>query len=459
MRKIVLTTIGTLGDLHPFIALALALKRRGFSPVLAVAEDQIAKSRTAGLDAVAVLPSFEAIRQRMGLSEDDAVRHIMSDQRQMLEQVVLPAVSSCAQALDAISADAEAIVASTFVFAAPIIAEKRNVPLVSIVLQPMAMLSPYDPPHTPEFRIMKAAPVGAIGAQWNRICYAAARRFFHRLYGRRIDAVRAEHALAPRGGKLMFDAGREAALTLGCYSPLFGPLPPDALGNTRITGFPIFDSWSGAEEILDPTLSAFLDAGRPPIVFTLGSLAVYDAGNFYSEAAETARRLGERAVLLTGDKELHPAEGDIFSCAYAPHSLLFPRAAAIVHHGGAGTTGQALRAGKPQLVVPHMGDQNDHAYRIERMGLGRTIKARHFTADRVEPVLAGLLRDESYRDEATRIGVLASQEHGAETAATAIEALLTKDVTKPGSSATGAPQQPCHCQDTTSRPLSRGAAR
>ena len=420
MPKIVLTTIGTLGDLHPFIALALALKERGYHPVMAVAEDQLDKARAAGLEAVAVLPSFESIRQRMGLSHDEAVRRLVNNQRHMLEQVLLPALSSCAEALDAVTEDATAIISSTFVLAAPIIAEKRRIPLISVVLQPMAMLSPHDPPHTPDFWMMRNAPDTVIGLWWNRAVYAAAREMLHRVYGRKIDPVRAVHALAPRGARKMLDAGREAALTLCCYSPQFGPLPPDARANARVVGFPIFDSRTGAPEALDPELAAFMDAGPAPLVFTLGSFVVQDPRNFYAEAAETARRLGRRAVLLTGCDAPTRVEGDIFRCAYAPHSLLFPRASVIIHHGGIGTTGQALRAGKPQLVVPHMGDQNDHAHRIQRMGIGYAIKPRRFSADRAEPIIAELLSNDSYRNTAAAIGARIARERGADAGADAV---------------------------------------
>lgn len=129
MRKVVLTTIGTLGDLHPFIAIGLALRKRGFTPVLAVPEDQVLKCRRAGLEAVAILPGFDAVQKRMGLSHEEAVRRIIANQRVMLEQVLLPGLSDSTRALDAVAADAEAIIASIFVFAAPMIAEKRNLPL------------------------------------------------------------------------------------------------------------------------------------------------------------------------------------------------------------------------------------------------------------------------------------------------------------------------------------------
>ena len=424
MRKIVLTTVGTLGDLHPFIAIGLALKRRGYHPVLAVAEDHVAKTRAAGLDAVAVLPSFDVIWRTMGLSEDDAVKRVMADQIYLLEQVVLPWLESSTAALDAAVADASALVGSLFVFGAPIIAEKRKVPLVSIILQPMALLSAHAPPQTPDFWMLRRAPGGIIGVRWNRMAYALLRKILRRRYGGKIDAVRATHGLAPARDPSMFDVSKESALTLCCYSPLFGPLQKDAPAGTEVVGFPVFDSQSGDLDTPDPELEAFLAVGPPPLVFTLGSFAVYAPGDFYKEAAAVARKLGLRAVLLTGEKTALRSDGDVLVRAYAPHSTLFPRAAAIIHHGGIGTTGQALRAGKPQLVVPHMGDQADNAHRIKKMGVGRKLVARRFTAGRAAPIIASLLNDDRYRAEAERVGAVITRENGAEAAAIAIEKLI-----------------------------------
>ena len=424
MRKIVLTTIGTLGDLHPFIAIAQALHRYGFSPVLAVAEDQLAKCRAAGIEAVAVLPGFDAVQRRMGMAEDAAVKRIMSDQIEMLDQVLLPALPECIDKLEAVAADAEAIVASIFVFAAPIVAEKRDVPLVSVVLQPMAMLSAYDPPCTPDFWMMRHSPNTAIGRTWNRMVYGTMRLAVQIKCGRAIARMRRAHGLPRRTARHLFEANARSALTIGTYSRHFSPLSPDTAGNTQLVGFPIFDSRSGAEETLDPALAAFLASGDAPIVFTLGSFAVHCPGSFYEEAAAAARALGRRAVLLTGRQDAPRDEGDVFRCAYAPHSLLFPAAAAIVHHGGAGTTGQALRAGKPQLVVPHMGDQYDHGQRIERLGVGLSMKAHRFTAARAGRLIGRLFDEADFTDEAARIGSLVAREHGANAAAAAIAEAL-----------------------------------
>lgn len=424
--RIVLTTIGTLGDLHPFIAIGLALKARGHRPLLAVPEDHLAKVRAVGLEAAAILPSFDAVRERMGVTEDAAVKRVMSDQKYMLEEVVLPWIASSTEALDGLIADADALVGSMFVFGGPVIAEKCGIPMVSVVLQPMALLSAYRPPHTPDFWMMKGEPTTPVGVGWNRFAYALIRAHVRRRYDPLLNVVRAGYGLGPSRDPCLFEIGPQTDLTLCCYSPLFGPTPPDAPAPIAVTGFPLFDSETGdGDNGLDPELTAFLAKGPPPLVFTLGSFAVYAPGNFYAEAATAARRLGQRAVLLTGPGTDLVSDDTIMVRAYAPHSALFPHASAIIHHGGIGTTGQALRAGKPQLVVPHFGDQSDNGYRIKLMGLGRVLAARRFTADRAARRIVKLIDPTlPYRAEAARVGALVMQEHGAESAAAAIEGVL-----------------------------------
>lgn len=424
MLRIVLATIGSLGDLHPFIAIGLKLQARGHRVALAVPEDHVAKVRAAGLDTRAVMPSFETIRQRTGLSDRDAITRIMTDQGYLMDQVLMPSVADSVAALDPLLEDADLLVGSLFVFAARIAADKHAVPLVNVVLQPMALFSKGDPPRSPDFRVLAGPSPGPVGRWWNGVIYRIFRAVLRHRYARRIDAVRAEHGLPPSPEAVMQDAGRRAALTLCCYSPLFAPLPADAPPGAKAVGFAMFDSESGAPQALDPALAAFLAAGPPPLVFTLGSFAVFAPGGFYTQAAQAASLLGRRAVLLMGEGHSAPPGDHIFACAYAPHSLLFPHAAAIVHHGGAGTTGQALRAGKPQIVVPHMGDQYDNGARIARLGIGQVIPAKRFTAQRAADALSVLLSDAGCHAAAQRLGALIAAEDGAESAAIAIEAVV-----------------------------------
>ena len=175
---------------------------------------------------------------------------------------------------------------------------------------------------------------------------------------------------------------------------------PDWPANTRITGFAFYDRY----EPMPPALSEFLAAGEPPIVFTLGSAAVFHPGEFYRASVEATRRIGRRAVLLVGPEptDLPATDERTAVASYAPFSELFPRAAALVHQGGIGTTAQALRAGRPMAIVPHSHDQPDNAARATRLGVAKTIGRRDYSAATAADALRTLLDDPSYAARAAR---------------------------------------------------------
>lgn len=154
------------------------------------------------------------------------------------------------------------------------------------------------------------------------------------------------------------------------------------------------------------------------------------AGGFFAESLAAAELLGCRAVLLVGpdprNRPVRSLPDRVFLAGYAPYSALLPRAAAVVHQGGIGTTAQTLRAGVPALVVPFAHDQPDNAARVRRLGVGRVLPRARYTAARTAKELAGLLdqKKTAYARCATELGALIRQENGAETAVDAIETLL-----------------------------------
>ncbi len=162
-------------------------------------------------------------------------------------------------------------------------------------------------------------------------------------------------------------------------------------------------------------------------MFTLGTSAVGAAGRFYHESAAAVGKLGVRAVLLTGGfaqnrpDDLPP---NVLLVDRAPHQLLFPRASAVVHQCGAGTTAQALRAGHPMLLVPHGHDQFDNARRVRKLGVARTVFPTEYRAERVARELRALLDDPSYRERAAATAAIVREEGGAEAAADVIEHVL-----------------------------------
>jgi len=178
---------------------------------------------------------------------------------------------------------------------------------------------------------------------------------------------------------------------------------------------------------LSPELKRFLDAGEPPLIFTLGSSAIWVAKDFYRESIAAARALGERALLLIGHERNRPAEPlpeGTAAFEYAPFGEVLPRARAVVHQGGVGTTGQALRAAAPALVVPFSHDQFDNGARVARLGCGRMLSRAKYNAASATRELRAILGDESYKTNALAVGRRVGAEDGTRAACDAIEEVL-----------------------------------
>jgi UDP:flavonoid glycosyltransferase YjiC (YdhE family) len=215
--------------------------------------------------------------------------------------------------------------------------------------------------------------------------------------------------------------------TQAWFSHVLASPQPDWPEKIAVTGFPFYDKLAPGETF-SSELAEFIAAGSPPVVFTLGSSAVFQAGSFYKESAEAVNMLGCRAVLLTGknaDNQLKQVlPNNIFAAEYAPYSELFPHAAAIVHQGGAGTTAQALRAGVPMCVVPYSHDQPDNARRCVNLGVARSISRGDYKAPLVAKNLEALLTNGDYRTAAQMTAGEMAQENGVAAACDGLEAAL-----------------------------------
>jgi UDP:flavonoid glycosyltransferase YjiC (YdhE family) len=233
-----------------------------------------------------------------------------------------------------------------------------------------------------------------------------------------------EIGLAPAGHPL-FEGSHSPRLVLALFSKVFANPQPDWPANVAVTGFPFH------HEAVDlaPGLKAFLEAKPEPVVFTLGSSAVGAAGAFYRESLEAVQQLGIRALFLTGSHSHGlPARmpSSTLAWPYAPHGRVFAHAAALVHQGGIGTTAQALRAGRPMLVVPFAHDQFDNGERIRRLGAGEVLYRSRYRTGRVKKLLERLLSRTSYRDAAVRVRVALEDENSRAAAADAIEGALRR---------------------------------
>jgi rhamnosyltransferase subunit B len=416
MSRIVLTTIGSLGDLYPFIAIGVGLRDRGHDIVFATIKDYRTKIESLGFEFHSIRPDHIAIN-------DPKMLALMMDLQKGTERVIrdylLANLRDTYTDVLAACQNADFIVTHELVYAAPLVAEVLKLRWAACALAPNTFFSAYDPSVLPPFPAL--AKLCGWGASVNRLVVDFA-KFVTRDWGEPVRQVRRELGLSPVGNPIIDDKF-SPYLVLALFSSVIGSPQPDWAANTVVTGFPFYDG--DREQGLAPELSQFLDSGDPPIVFTLGSAAVLSAGDFYTESIEAVKTLNRRAVLLVG-KNLVPNDlpNSIVAFDYAPYAEIFPRACAIVHQGGIGTTAQALRAGHPTLVVPYSHDQPDNAARVERLGTSRTIPRKQYSASRVVKQLQELLDRPEYAIKAAEIGKIISAENGVSLACDAIERQL-----------------------------------
>jgi UDP:flavonoid glycosyltransferase YjiC (YdhE family) len=419
-RRIVLTTFGSLGDLHPYIAIALGLQARGHEAVIATSGSYRQKVEALGIGFRAVRPDHPDPE-----TGTELIRRIM-DRRTGTEFVIREVMMSVLRESyhDTLAAaeGADVLVSHMLTFTTRLVAEKKAIPWASTFLQPIGLFSVYDPPVLPQAPFL--VRLRFLGPVFHRLLFWCGKRSV-RSWSQPWHRLRAEIGLPPTSDSPLFEGQLSPFLVLALFSKVLAKQQPDWPPQTALTGFPFYDR--DGEEGTPPELLRFLDAGPPPLVFTLGSSAVVDAGLFYEHSVAAAKRLGRRAVLLVGkDPRNRPTSlpDGMVAFAYAPYSELFPRAAAIVHSGGIGTTAQAMRSGRPMLVMPYAHDQPDNAERLRRLGIARTISRHRYNPARAAIELQHLLDDTRYSQRAAAIGEQVRQEHGAEAACDALETLL-----------------------------------
>jgi len=415
-RRIVITTWGSFGDLFPYLELGRALRARGHDVVLATCP--IYRDIVAGEGL-----RFHPTRPDVDPDDTALLARVMDPARgteAVVREMLVPALRDAYADLSAAADGADLIVAHPVTFVARVVAEERKLPWLSTVLAPTSFFSIHDFPILPPH-------VGV--AEFARRHHWAARaiRGLAKTLTARwlapLHRLRRERGLAPVGHPL-FEGQFSPHGTLALFSRVLGEPQPDWPANATVTGF----LFRGDQDAVPSELDAFLSIGPAPIVFTLGSSAVGVPGAFYEESVKAAASLGRRAVLLVGrpqqsiSRPVVPA--GMMAVDYAPHGALFPRAAAVVHHGGVGTTAQGLRAGCPALIVPHAHDQFDNAARVERLGLGRTLDARRYSADAAAPLLRALLDAPQVAARGREIAAAITAEDGAATAVRTIETTL-----------------------------------
>lgn len=414
-KRIVLNTFGSFGDVHPYIALAFELRARGHTPVIATMEIYCEKIESAGLEFAPVRPNIPQPKEQ----DRELIEKIMEPRtgpRFLMEGLVFPSVRDSYEDLMNAVRGADLLVTHPAAPAGPLVGRKSGMPWISTVLAPMSFFSAYDPPVPPFWQWTKV--FSRLGPRFIKFFLDLSKSGFK---AKAVADFRAELGL-PDYGNPMFDGQHSPTRVLALFSKVFAAPQPDWPPQAEATGFCFYHDGP----VMTAPLSDFLDSGPPPIVFTLGSSAIWIARDFFRESIAAAKQLGQRAVLLIGDERNHPGalpEGMI-AVDYVSYQSLMPRASVVVHHGGVGTTSHGLLAGVPTLIVPFAFDQSDNAEHARKLGVSRTLYRNNYRAPRVANELSKLLREPMYRRRASEIGEQIKHENGPARAADAIEQVL-----------------------------------
>jgi UDP:flavonoid glycosyltransferase YjiC (YdhE family) len=416
MSSILLTTQGSLGDLHPYLALGLGLKQRGHRVAVATTNFYKGRVESAGLEYRPMGPHLSP--------EDPAIVKMVCDivkgSENIFRQLIMPALrESYADTIRA-AEGMDFLVGHPIVLGTPILCEQKKLKWASVALSPLSFLSVHEPIEISGYEFVSSLTHQAL---WIRKAFNRLGRWQTKSWVKPYYDFRKELGLAP-GPHPLFEGQHSPQLVLAMFPSLLAKPQPDWPPQAVVTGACYYDQKTG-HEALTPALLKFLDDGPPPLVFTLGSTAVLDAGTFYEESAAAARALKRRAVLVCGKTPPRGVEGaDVHLAEYAPYSLLFPRAEAVVCSGGIGTLGQCLRAGIPFVVVPFGNDQPDNAARCFRLGVSRTLPRAKYTRGRAAETIGSLLADAGARPKAKEAAKVIAGEDGVAAACAAIERTL-----------------------------------
>ena len=353
--RVLLSTIGSRGDVQPLVALALQLRALGQEVRLCVPPDFRDWIESLGMPVTPIGPEV-----RKATAASSPAKHAPPSperRREMAEATVatqFETIAAAAQGCDII------VAATALQIAARSVAEMMGIPYVFAAYCPVVVPSPHHaPPPLPPLPGQTPAPATAD----NRELWARDAERFNDLFGTALNAHRASIGLAPVSdarSHIFTDRPWLAA------DPTLAPWPNPADQTVLQTGAWILPD----ERPFSPELEMFLDAGEPPAYFGFGSMRAPQ--DLSQVMIQTARALGRRAIVSRGwaDLSLVDDEPDCLAIGEVNLQALFTRIAAVVHHGGAGTTTLAALAGAPQVVIPQIYDQHYWAQRIQRLGIG-----------------------------------------------------------------------------------------
>lgn len=386
--RVLLPTLGSAGDIHPMIALGLALQNRGHSVTVIASPVFQPTIENVGLKFLPV----GTLEQAHALHTDPDAFNVWKGFNVVAKRLIVPALAEMFRIIEK-NADANTVVAaSTLSLGARIAQDKLGVPTATVHLQPSLIRSLVDGGMVGYRKISASQPMWFKRAFFGLIDWAVIDRS---LQGP-VNELRETLGL-PQVTGILRRWVHSPQCVIGFFPEWFAATQPDWPPQTHLVGFPLWDGGGGHMSV-PPEAEDFLLGGEPPIIFTPGS-AGSTMHRYFAESAEAVRALGLRAMFVTNYPEQLPRDlpSGVKAFGYIPFSEVLRRAELLVYHGGIGTLSQAISAGIPHLVVPNAHDQFDSGWRIERLGLGQSIWQKNYRADRAARAIRAIIDDTALR--------------------------------------------------------------
>lgn len=409
LEHVILCTIGSSGDVHPFVGLGRVLAGRGYRVTIVTAGYFRGLVESAGLGFADPLPEVD-YREMI---RTPRIWHRLHGPRTIIDLAVRPLLEPVYRSIVDVQTPGRTIVCgSSLAFGARVAQEAAGIPLVSVHLSPLIFRSGFEGPRMPALCVHRGP------AWWRRLQWFAIDAASDRMILPWLNAFRARHGLAPVR-RVFRDWMHSPLRVLGMFPDWFAAPQPDWPPQVRLTGFPLYSE----EGVVEPCDEArrFVEQDRP-LVFTPGSGNVFGHG-FFRAAAEACRRLGRSGLLLTRFPEQVPATlpAGVRHFEFLPFTWLLSRSAVLVHHGGIGSTSQALAAGIPQVIMPMGFDQFDNGDRVARLGVGRMLPRSRFDGRRLAATITPLLAEASVAVRCAAVAARLAAREGLEVAADEVE--------------------------------------
>jgi sterol 3beta-glucosyltransferase len=408
---------GSRGDIQPYMALGLGLRRAGHGVRLAAPVRYQAFIESYGLE-FAPLAGDPALLMRDAVEKAGRWPAPMRTARVVLK-FAAPIATDLYSGAQHACRDADAVIHSLLMTSpGHQVAVELGLPDFSALV--FAFFTPTRDFPNPLF------PAFPLGSRYNMETHIRFNRVFWRGNRLAFDLIRRSQPNFPELAAWPYTNGtRRATPILYGFSPHVLPVPAEWGHDVHVTGYWFLDAAQGWQP--DPGLLEFLAAGPPPVYIGFGSVISREAGRLTRIALEALERSGQRGVLSTGwgGLEVDHLPPNVYPIESAPFDWLFPRMAAAVHHGGMGTTASTLRAGIPPVIVPFMADQPFWGRQIERLGAGpRPISHKLLTSRRLAQAISAAIEDGAMRSRAAELGAKIRSEDGVSSAVAALERYL-----------------------------------